>query len=440
MLGMNSSTVVVLPVVALPIQDGASSPKKNKILSRLISSLLHCLTEMKGIHKHRNLIHSIKVGLALVLVSLLYLLDPLFEEVGDNAMWAIMTVVVVFEFYAGATLGKGLNRGIGTIVGGSLGCSAAILAQSLSQIGKASAIGTSVFVFGAAATYTRLIPRIKKRYDYGVMIFILTFNLVIVSGVRADKVIELARDRLSTIGMGFAVCVSTSLLIFPVWASDELHSSTASKFNKLASSIEGCLEEYFKGIEEKKDNQSETSFNACKSVLHSKSTDESLANFARWEPWHGKFGFSHPWHKYLQIGDSLSELAASILSLKGCLQSHQQPTPVLMRQHSIKKPCEAVASQLVYTLRELGDSIINMKRFSPAVLIVAKLQLSRIELSEAVLPCMLRTLPDDDGFAMAGFVFLLMEMVDMVEKLAKEVEELADYAGFPQQLKYPDLW
>lgn len=48
-----------------------------------------------------NLIHSIKVGIALVLVSLLYLLDPLFKQVGENAMWAIMTVVVVFEFYAG---------------------------------------------------------------------------------------------------------------------------------------------------------------------------------------------------------------------------------------------------------------------------------------------------------------------------------------------------
>jgi hypothetical protein len=27
------------------------------------------------------------------------------------------------------------------------------------------------------ATYTRLIPKIKKRYDYGVMIFLLTFKL-----------------------------------------------------------------------------------------------------------------------------------------------------------------------------------------------------------------------------------------------------------------------
>lgn len=49
----------------------------------------------------RRIIHSIKVGIALVLVSLLYLVDPLYDEVGESAMWAIMTVVVVFELYAG---------------------------------------------------------------------------------------------------------------------------------------------------------------------------------------------------------------------------------------------------------------------------------------------------------------------------------------------------
>ena len=49
----------------------------------------------------RRVIHALKVGTALTLVSLLYLLEPLFEGVGQNAMWAVMTVVVVFEFTAG---------------------------------------------------------------------------------------------------------------------------------------------------------------------------------------------------------------------------------------------------------------------------------------------------------------------------------------------------
>jgi hypothetical protein len=36
------------------------------------------------------------------LVSLVYFVDRLYKEIGDdNAMWAIMTVVVIFEFHAG---------------------------------------------------------------------------------------------------------------------------------------------------------------------------------------------------------------------------------------------------------------------------------------------------------------------------------------------------
>ena len=49
----------------------------------------------------RRVIHSLKVGLSLTLVSLLYLMEPLFKGIGQTAIWAVMTVVVVLEFTAG---------------------------------------------------------------------------------------------------------------------------------------------------------------------------------------------------------------------------------------------------------------------------------------------------------------------------------------------------
>ena len=45
----------------------------------------------------RKVIHCLKVGMALTVVSLFYYMRPLYEGVGRNAMWAIMTTVVVFE-------------------------------------------------------------------------------------------------------------------------------------------------------------------------------------------------------------------------------------------------------------------------------------------------------------------------------------------------------
>ena len=52
------------------------------------------------------------------------------------------------DWYAGATLGKGLNRGMGTILGGGLGCISAVLAHNLGGVGNSIIIGTSVFIFG----------------------------------------------------------------------------------------------------------------------------------------------------------------------------------------------------------------------------------------------------------------------------------------------------
>ncbi|CAI9785656.1 unnamed protein product [Fraxinus pennsylvanica] len=375
----------------------------------------------------RRIIHSIKVGIALVLVSLLYLLDPLFKQVGENTMWAIMTVVVVFEFFAGATLSKGINRGIGTVTGGGLGCLAAILADKIGgRIGNAIVVASSVFIFGAAATYARLVPRIKRRYDYGAMIFILTFNLVVVGGVRAEKVMELAGKRLSTIGMGFAVCIFISLLVFPIWASDDLHYSIASKFDKLASSIEGCLEDYFKMASEK-ENKTDANLEACKSVLHSKSNDESLANFAKWEPWHGKFGLSYPWEMYLEIGEILRELAATTIAFKGCLQSPKQLSPMQRRQ--MNEPCEILGLTLVWIMRELGESIEKMNKCRAKNLMIPKLQSLNLQLNLMHLSSKIQV-EHDDNLAISSFIFLLREIVGKVEVLAKKVEELGELANF----------
>ncbi|XP_041016950.1 aluminum-activated malate transporter 13-like [Juglans microcarpa x Juglans regia] len=406
--------------------------KKKKVLKFSLPPIFSNLREKKTKLDLRRVIHSVKVGTALVLVSLLYLLDPLFSQVGANAMWAIMTVVVIFEFYAGATLSKGLNRGLGTILGGGLGCLAAALAQEVGGIGNAIVVGVSVFIFAAAATYTRMVPSIKKRYDYGVMIFILTFNLVVVSGIRAEEVMTVARERLSTIGMGFAICIFVSLLVFPVWASDELHHSFASKFEDLALSIEGCLEEYFSFMSEK-ENQPKANFSGCKSILNSKFKDEALTNFAKWEPWHGKFGLYYPWEKYLQIGEHLRELAVTILSLKTCLQSPKQPTT--HQRETLKEPCEAVGSLLAWTLRELGESILKMRRCHAGASIVPNLKSARLELGSVMSSSPSKFMENGDhGLAMATLVFLLMEVVEKVEKVAKEVEQLGEIAHFRTQL------
>ncbi|KAL6968343.1 hypothetical protein U1Q18_034146 [Sarracenia purpurea var. burkii] len=187
-----------------------------------------------------------------------------------------------------------------------------------------------------------------------------------------------------------------------------------------------CLEEYFKLVNERR-NQFSANFSSCKSVLHSKSNEESLADFSRWELWHVKFGLSYPWGKYQQIGDAIRELAVTIVSLKGCLQSPRQPSSAL--RQSIKEPCEEIGLSVARALREIGESIIKMERCRPKALMASKLQSLNLELS-LVTSSIPGAVEKSEGLAMASFVFSLMKMVEDVEVLAKEVEELGELAGF----------
>lgn len=49
----------------------------------------------------RKLVHCAKVGLALTLSSLLYYFNPLYDAFGQSGIWALLTVVDVFEFTVG---------------------------------------------------------------------------------------------------------------------------------------------------------------------------------------------------------------------------------------------------------------------------------------------------------------------------------------------------
>lgn len=71
----------------------------NKSLAKVVEIARQ--TKKIGQDDPRRVIHSLKVGLALTLVSLFYYFQPLYKSFGVSAMWAVMTVVVVFEFSVG---------------------------------------------------------------------------------------------------------------------------------------------------------------------------------------------------------------------------------------------------------------------------------------------------------------------------------------------------
>ncbi|XP_010275268.1 PREDICTED: aluminum-activated malate transporter 12-like [Nelumbo nucifera] len=314
----------------------------------------------------RRVIHSLKVGLALTLVSLLYLMEPLFQGIGQNAIWAVMTVVVVLEFTAGATLCKGLNRGVGTLCAGSLAFFIEYIANESGHIFRAIFIAFAVFLIGASATYMRFFPYIKKNYDYGIVIFLLTFNLITVSSYRVHNVLKIAHERFYTIAIGCGICLLMSLLVFPNWSGEDLHNSIIFKLEGLAGSIEDCVNEYFQDGGNKTHSPDNHIYKGYKAVLDSKSTEETLALHASWEPRHSRHCYRYPWQQYVKLGAALRHFGYTAVALHGCVQSEiQTPQSVLA---FFKDPCIRVAKEVSKVLMELGDSIRNHRRCSPEVL------------------------------------------------------------------------
>ncbi|KAF5772909.1 putative aluminum-activated malate transporter [Helianthus annuus] len=193
----------------------------------------------------RRITHSLKVALAIIVVSMIYFVQPFYNGMGEAGLWAILTVVLVSEF-------TGLNRGFATLLAGALGVGAESFASVFGPTIKPIILGFLLFLIGkihdfmslfilALATFLRFAPSIKRRYDYGVLIFILTFALVSVSGYRVDKILKLAQQRFTTIVLAGAMCVIISMCVCPVWAGEELHKLIVNNLEKLASFLEGSF-------------------------------------------------------------------------------------------------------------------------------------------------------------------------------------------------------
>ncbi|GAB4859847.1 hypothetical protein Ancab_011327 [Ancistrocladus abbreviatus] len=273
----------------------------------------------------RRMVHSMKVGRSITLVSLFYYFEPLHEGFGVSAIWAVLTVVVVFEYSVGATLGKGVNRVAATTLAGLLGVGAHRIAILSGEKGEPIVLGLCNLYISEA------FPQVEGRYDYGLVIFILTFSLVSVSGYREDEMIDMAKTRMSTILIGTSAAAIICFLICPVWAGRDLHDLTAINLEKLGNFLEDFGVEYFKTSGDGMTDEKKAFMEEFKTVINSKNNEDSLVNFANWEPHHGHFRYRHPWSQYQRIGNLARHCASTIEALSGYLHAEIQEKFIIVR-------------------------------------------------------------------------------------------------------------
>ncbi|CAL5018681.1 unnamed protein product [Urochloa decumbens] len=380
----------------------------------------------------RRVAHSLKVGLALTLVSVLYYVTPLFNGFGGSAMWAVLTVVIVMEFTVGATLSKGLNRALATLVASSLAIGAHELASLIVPTSeRAEFILLVVFVFfvASAATFSRFIPEIKARFDYGVSIFILTFSLVAVSSYRVEELMPLALQRITTIFVGVAICLGTTIFVCPVWAGEDLHELTAGNLDKLADFLEGMETECFGEDARSRNLEGQDFLHAYKSVLSSKDKEDTLITLAKWEPIHGKFRFRHPWSEYKNLG-TLCRLCASTMealaSYVDILTKYKYPEANPEIWLKVRTTCGQVSLHGARTLRELSSAVRSMTTPPP----------TNNDLSSAMKAangCRSELLEDAALFQMMHLAVIashLSDLVIQINKITESVDNLARLARF----------
>ncbi|GAB2274551.1 hypothetical protein Dimus_009318 [Dionaea muscipula] len=412
-------------------KDGHIWPRLKAVPGKLVDEVFEVAISMRNLARDdpRRVTHSLKVGLALTLVSLFYYFQPLYDNFGVSAMWAVITVVVVFEFSVGATLGKGLNRAIATLLAGVLGVGAYYLARHCGKTGEPIIIGFCVFLQAAVSTFIRFFPKIKARYDYGFVIFMLTFCFISITGFREDEILEIAHKRLSTIVIGGFASLLISIFVYPVWAGEDLHNLVALNMERLGSFLEGFGVAYFTISDNVEGNDEHSYLKGYRTVLNSKSIEETLANFARWEPAHGQFRFGHPWQQYLKVGALVRKCAYRIDALSAYLYPNIQGTAETREE--IRKACKTMSLESGEVLRGLAAAVRIMNHIPSSV--DAHLASSKVavkNLKSTLESGLWEDIELQKVIPVATVASLLIDIVDCTEKIAEVVRDLSFMARF----------
>ncbi|CAK9181020.1 unnamed protein product [Ilex paraguariensis] len=169
-------------------------------------------------------------------------------------------------------------------------------------------------------------------------------------------------------------------------------------------------------------------FQDYKNVLNSKANEESLANFAWWEPSHGRFSFGHPWKQYLKIGVLSRQCAYQIETLNGYINNqHQAP---LEFRRKIQQACTKLSSESSKALKELASAIKNMTNPSSCDLHLQNSKTAVEELKIALEASM--TVETDllEVISAVTVASILINIIDCVENISESIHELSDQARF----------
>lgn len=340
-----------------------------------------------------------KAGLAATVASILCFLPPIYSSIDMNGVWAVVTVDMVLEASVGLTISKGINRTLGTLVAALMALFVNLLAPSWGSY-EPYFILACVFLGAAIPTVFKFRRPFKDKWNYAVVMSMITFHLLILSGASAGgggvpvpadytdddpnptdpatpallafaynvKKLSLPLIRLCTIAIGFLVAALVNLSFAPHFAGDTVNRLVAKNFHTAGTVVDRCVRDYSSGtvlepVPEvlRKKTPLDNIYTSFYEILAADSEVDKLMKAVPFEPCHGRFVWGFPWDLYADIIDNLRYAIYDVIALDACLRAEIQ-APHFVRILFLEE-LQVIGGQAGIAMRLAGAMLHDMRRY-----------------------------------------------------------------------------
>lgn len=138
----------------------------------------------------------------------------------------------------------GLNRTLGTLMASLLALAIDVLGDYLGSYEK-YLLFICTFLGGAIPTIFKFRRPFRDRWNYAVVMLMITFHLLILT--QSDEKSKLPLLRLALIAIGFVIASLVNIILAPNFAGNNINDLLATNFERAGNVVEKCVLEYCQG-------------------------------------------------------------------------------------------------------------------------------------------------------------------------------------------------